>query len=127
MQIGAIMSGYEETGLWKRSLGKTETEDEIHESLRTEYGKFRERASQLASEIARDLPDFTIHDASHFDELWRLADLIAGKDFELNPMEAFVLGGAFLIHDLGLGLAAYPNGINQLRSEPNWTIHSLLF
>jgi len=114
------MSGYEETGLWKRSLGKTETEDEIHESLRTEYGKFRERASQLASEIARDLPDFTIHDASHFDELWRLADLIAGKDFELNPMEAFVLGGAFLIHDLRLGLAAYPNGINQLRSEPNW-------
>jgi hypothetical protein len=119
------MSEYEETGLWKKSLGKINNHDDkyyIHyESLRNEYREFRKHASQLANEIARDLPDFTIHDASHFDKLWKLADLIAGNDFELNPMEAFVLGGSFLIHDLGLGLAAYPEGIDQLRREPNWS------
>ena len=119
------MPGFEETNLWKKSLGKSKEDCgnnfRYYETLRNEYYGFRERAAKLAGEIARDLPDFTIHDASHFDELWRLADLIAGDDFDLNPMEAFVLGGAFLIHDLGLGLAAYPNGIDQLRSEPNWS------
>lgn len=119
------MPGFEETNLWKKSLGKSKEDCgnnfRYYETLRNEYYGFRERAAKLAGEIARDLPDFTIHDASHFDELWRLVDLIAGDDFDLNPMEAFVLGGAFLIHDLGLGLAAYPNGIDQLRSEPNWS------
>jgi len=126
------MSEYEETGIWKKSLGKINNHDDkyyIHyESLRNEYREFRKHANLLANEIARDLPDFTIHDSSHFDKLWKLADLIAGNDFELNPMEAFVLGGSFLIHDLGLGLAAYPEGIDQLRREPNWsdTIASIL-
>jgi hypothetical protein len=126
------MSEYEETGLWEKSLGKINDNSDkyytYYESLRIEYRKFREHAAQLANEIARDLPDFTIHDASHFDKLWKLADLIAGNVFELNPIEPFVLGGSFLIHDLGLGLAAYPEGIDQLRKEPNWsdTIASIL-
>lgn len=49
-----------------------------------------------------------------------MADLIAGPDFSLTPTEAFVLGGAFLIHDIGMGLAAYPNGLAQLRCEKTW-------
>jgi hypothetical protein len=45
---------------------------------------------------------------------------VAGPDYHLTPTEAFVLGGAFLIHDLGMGLAAYPEGIKALRGEPEW-------
>jgi len=50
------------------------------------------------------------------------------KQIKINPMEAFVLGGSFLIHDLGMGLAAYPEGIDQLKKEPTWndTIACLL-
>jgi hypothetical protein len=31
-----------------------------------------------------------------------------------------VLGGAFLIHDLGMGLAAYPEGLNELKRSVIW-------
>lgn len=82
--------------------------------------KFRERAASLAAEIMRDLPDYTVHDITHIDSLWHLADLMAGDNLSLSPLEAFVLGGAFLVHDLGNGLAAYPDGIASLRSSPVW-------
>lgn len=57
-----------------------------------------------------------------------MADLIAGDEFPLTPAEAFVLGGAFLIHDLGMGVAAYPEGIAELRNTPLWqdTVVSIL-
>jgi hypothetical protein len=82
----------------------------------------------LAGEIARDLPDFTVHDITHIDALWEMAQLIAGSDFHLTPTEAFVLGGAFLVHDLGMGLAAYPEGTSNLQPEPLWldTVAALL-
>src|SRR5262249_50899810 len=39
---------------------------------------------------------------------------------DINPIEAFVLGSAFLIHDLGNGLAAYPDGISAMYSSSLW-------
>ena len=71
---------------------------------------------------------FTVHDDTHLDALWEMADIIAGTPFVLTPSEAFVLGGAFLIHDLGMGVAAYPEGIGALRGHKTWldTISSLL-
>ena len=110
------------TGLWKRTLasfGSDQFERE-RELLRSAFYLFRDRAKPLAEEIKRDLPDFTIHDVSHLDALWGYADLIAGKDYEINPCEAFVLGGAFLIHDLGMGLAAYPDGFDRYRNSDRW-------
>jgi hypothetical protein len=74
----------------------------------------------LAGEIHRDLPDFTVHDITHLDALWEMADLIAGPEYPLNPMEAFALGAVFLIHDLGLGLAAYPDGLAELKKGTGW-------
>jgi hypothetical protein len=82
--------------------------------------QFRERAAVLANEIHRDLPEFTVHDITHLDALWEMADLIAGPDYPLNPLEAFALGGVFLLHDLGLGLAAWPGGIEELKKGPGW-------
>jgi hypothetical protein len=82
--------------------------------------QMRERAKMLANEIHRDLPDFTVHDITHLDALWEMADLIAGPDYPLNPLEAFALGAVFLLHDLGLGLAAYPGGLAELKEGPGW-------
>lgn len=117
------MSSYEQSSIWKKNLAEqsgsdSHKEDRAH--LRDTYVKFRKKTAQLAGEIARDLPDFTVHDITHIDALWEYTDLIIGDDYPLNPAEAFVLGGAFLIHDLGMGLAAYPEGINELKKNDIW-------
>ncbi len=74
----------------------------------------------LAGEIPQDLRDLTVHDITHLDALWETAGIIAGDEVEFTPVEAFVLGGAFLIHDLGLALAAFPNGMASLMLLPRW-------
>lgn len=117
------MSAFENTRLWQTTLATRLDQDEAlvpRESLRIAFLNFRERATLLAGEIARDLPDFTVHDVSHLDALWEMASIIAGSTISLTPTEAFVLGGAFLIHDLGMGLAAYVGGLDELRLHPRW-------
>lgn len=112
-----------ETGLWMRSLGAQqggEDAERYRERLVVGLESFRARASELAGEIARDHPDFTVHDDTHFDALWGLADQIAGPDFDLTPTEAFVFGGAALIHDLGMASAAYVDGNESLEEDPRW-------
>ena len=74
----------------------------------------------MAGEIPRDLKQLTAHDITHIDALWQIADLIVGDKYPLTPTEAFVLGGAFLLHDLGLALASYPAGMAELEKDPVW-------
>lgn len=102
------MDDYQLTGLWARSLAHREADlfSAAREALRAAYLGFRQRAGLLAAEIARDLPDYTVHDLTHLDALWTTADVIAGPDFELTPPEAFVFGGAVLTHDLAMSKAA---------------------
>ena len=118
--MGAL--DFERTRLWQATLAPQP--DDPHEKARTRlreaFGEFRERAAALTQEIARDLPDFTVHDVTHLDALWEMASLIAGDGYPLTPAEAFVLGGAFLIHDAGMGLAAYPEGVAALRRNKVW-------
>ncbi|TSD60292.1 ATP-binding protein [Variovorax sp. KBS0712] len=117
------MDRYEQTDLWRTTLaeqGTSDLEERSRERLRNAFRGFRNRAAILGGEIALDLPEFTVHDLTHLDALWELADLIAGQEYAITPAEAFVLGGAFLTHDLGNGLAAYPDGIAALRSSPLW-------
>jgi hypothetical protein len=95
-------------------------DSEPRKRLFDELFKMRERAATLANEIHRDLPDFTVHDITHLDALWEMADLIAGPDYPLNPLEAFALGAVFLLHDLGLSLAAWPGGLAELKKGPGW-------
>lgn len=119
----ALPLGYETTSLWRSSLAET-TDDPYtvqRSRLRNAYYNFRQRAAILAAEIPHDLREYTVHDATHLDALWDLADLIAGEDCVLSPTEAFVLGGSFLIHDLGMGLAAWPGGLAELMDGPGWT------
>ena len=116
-------AAYERTHLWKKTLAAQDTGDphkDPRQVLNQAYKDLRERAKPLAAEIARDLPDFTQHDITHLDALWSLADRIGGRGLELTPAEAFVLGGAFLVHDLAMGLAAYPEEMEELRRQVSW-------
>jgi len=119
------MYSFEGTRLWATTLAGSPDDERVAasqcERLRLDYFRFRERAEMLAGEINRTLPEFTVHDISHSDALWEMADLIAGPCFELTPTEAFVLGGAFLVHDLGMGLAAYPEGSRAIKGNKMWS------
>jgi hypothetical protein len=81
---------------------------------------FRERAAHLTSRIGAALPSLTVHDATHLDALWETADVIVGPAYPINPMEGFVLGGSFLLHDAALCFEAYSNGQQGLRDTLEW-------
>jgi hypothetical protein len=113
---------FENTRLWKTTLAPREEDRDSasRERLRIALLNFRQRVALLAAEIHRDLPDYTVHDITHLDALWETADIIVGNEYQLTPAEAFAFGGAVLLHDLGMGLAAYPQGLQELKSEPSW-------
>lgn len=116
------MPAYQHTRLWTDTLAHRAGDpyEEPRTRLRDAYVRFRQRAAQLAGEIARSLPDFTVHGIEHVDALWETAELVTPPGLSVTPLEAFVLGGAFLVHDLGLGLAAYPGGEEEIAREPLW-------
>ena len=117
------MKEFQQTSIWQRTLSRQLDSDKYEKErnfLRVEFENFRDKSKLLASEIANKLPEYTVHDISHIDALWDTAELIVPKDYPINPAEAFVLGGAFLLHDLGMALAAYPNGIYELKKEQIW-------
>lgn len=116
------MSSFDTTALWQTAFGTTSTDQYAEERsfLRGAFLNFRERVSLLASVIAKDLPDLTVHDISHLDALWETASLIAGSGYPLTPCEAFVLGGAILLHDAGMSLVSYPEGLSDLKNTVEW-------
>jgi len=114
---------YEQTRLWRQTLACQLEPDSYavqRQRLRDAFRSARLRARDLAEKIGRDLPDLTVHDITHIDALWQMADLIVGPDFTITPTEAFVLGASFLVHDLGLSLAAYVDGVKEIRRKPLW-------
>lgn len=117
------MEKFELTSLWNSSLGLKNQQDNSQkqiEFLCSSFFRLREKAKLLASEINRSLPDFTVHDITHADALWGIASLVLPEGQTLNPAEAFVLGAAFLIHDLGMGIVAYESGIETLSELDLW-------
>jgi hypothetical protein len=113
---------FEHTPLWMRAF--TCKPDDPHaparEHLRATYAQFRAAVEPLAGEISRSMPMFTDHSVAHADALWDTASLVCGDAVTLNPAEAFVLGGAFLLHDLGMGLASYQDGAAALERDPQF-------
>ena len=114
------MSTYQDTITWKKILGNGIEYKKECELLKVEYEKFRDKAKLLASEIASVLPNYTVHDISHVDALWDMTDIFLPENYPISPAECFVLGGAFIIHDLGMGIAAYPEGIKGIQKESIW-------
>lgn len=120
------MNDYKQSKLWKKTLGKTgDTNQESIDKLREVFYSFRSKVELLASEISRSLPEFTVHDITHIDALWEMADCICGDSYELNPAEGFILGGAFLLHDVAMSFSAYPDGFKELEKTEIWkdTVH----
>jgi hypothetical protein len=61
-----------------------------------------------------------VHDITHLDAMWRIAGEIVGSHYEVNPAEAFVLGGAILLHDAAHVLAAYEGGLADIKKTVQW-------
>ena len=117
------MRDFQQTKIWQKNLAQQLENDKYENErnfLRVEFENFREKAKILANEISKELPQYTVHDINHIDALWDTAELIVPDNYDINPIETYVLGGAFLLHDLGMALAAYPNGIEELKKEQIW-------
>jgi hypothetical protein len=80
----------------------------------------RDNVATLITTIPADCKDLTVHDVTHLDALWEMASLIAGPKYALNPAEAFVLGGAILLHDAGLSAAAFRRGLDEIKQTQEW-------
>ena len=107
---------WESTNLWKKTLGKDGCDVK---ELKDSYYNARQNAKYLLDKIMDDFPNLTVHDISHVDALWRVADTIIGPSYPVNPLEGYVLGVAFLIHDAALSYAAV-GGIDSLRATVEW-------
>lgn len=119
------MESYMDSPLWKQAFeSMNDGLDAKRQLLIAAFTEFRLRVSYLVNQIHKDMPSLTVHDITHLDSLWWTASEIAGKDYPLNPAEAFVLGGAILLHDAAHCIAAYPGGIDEIRMLPEWTIFS---
>lgn len=118
------MHDFEQSSLWQKTLAvqTNVTYQSQREILRQGYLQFRSRVELLIGQINSELPDLTRHDITHVDALWGVASAIAGEKYPLNPAEAFVLGGAFLLHDAAHCRAAFPNGLADLRQTSQWQV-----
>lgn len=115
---------FENTDLWVRTLcdqGKEDRFSAQRARLKNTFLSIREKSNHLVSFIQRDCPELTVHDVTHLDALWEMADMLTGADFDLNPVEAFVFGAALLFHDSGMSLAAFPGGYADVKKTIEWT------
>lgn len=113
---------YERSTLWRAAFSKrkNDPDERDRQALAEAYRQLRERAGALVGEIHAVLPQLTVHDLTHADTLWDVASEICGPKYTLNPLEAFVLGGSFLLHDAGMALAAYPGGLPELKASAQY-------
>jgi hypothetical protein len=113
---------FEDTSLWRTAFGARNKDRyaDQRKSLELAYRQFRDSVLPLLRQVSIDLPALTVHDEKHVDQLWDVASEICGADYPLNPLEAFILGGAFLLHDAALCLAAYDSGKQGLMRTAEW-------
>jgi Histidine kinase-, DNA gyrase B-, and HSP90-like ATPase len=114
---------FEKTSIWQRTLAERGTDDPDNAArsrLRNAFLQTRSRVEPLVAQIGKELPQLTVHNISHLDALWEVADVVAGSEYAISPPEAFVLGMAFLLHDAATSTAAYPNGLASLRQTVEW-------
>ncbi|HEX8705263.1 MAG TPA: ATP-binding protein [Myxococcaceae bacterium] len=112
----------ERTELWKRTLGEREADPHpaARGWLREQLRLARQRAALVAEQIHGAYPSLKPQWGNRFDVLWERVDLILGPEYPLTPSEAFVLGGALLVYDLGPGLAGLLGGEAELRRTQEW-------
>lgn len=99
------MNNYETTALWQNTLGIQG--DANVDRLRVAYQTLRDHMKGLLDEVRRDFPNLTVHSIEHVDDLWRIASMITGSDYPINPLEGFIMGCSFLVHDSVLSYKAF--------------------
>jgi hypothetical protein len=121
--IRRMPSSFEETWLWRSAFADNH-DRKVTEAEKTFFRQhlleLRARVKPLVARIAADMPGYTVHDVTHLDALWETASLVAEPNLALNPPEAFVMGGAILLHDAAMTLAAYPGGLAELKQTTKW-------
>lgn len=82
----------------------------------------RSIAEKLASCVSSTVPGFTDHSIGHMDALWEVADqILTPKEIELLSVgEAFLLGCAFYLHDIGMAYAATDEGLARCQNSPSY-------
>lgn len=110
------------TFLWKSTLAEVVNDDykDEREKLRRAFLELRSKVENLVNQTAGQFPQLTLHDINHLDALWEISSIITGENFELTPLEGFVLGCSFLIHDTALCYEAYIGGKDTIRSTIEW-------
>ena len=111
------MTNFQQSDLWQSTL-KDRNKDQYQsqrERLRVAYDIFWDRGAKLAQLISTDLPGLTLHDEEHLAALWDRASQLTGSSYPINPLEAFIFGGAVLLHDTGHAVAAYEGGLTELK------------
>ncbi len=105
-----------ESGLWKRL------------ALRPEYAQtivdVRKVAAALGAKVAFSMPEYTDHSVEHMDALWRVAGQILTETElgSLSVSEAFVLGAAFYLHDLGMASTVTTAGKDEIRRTEHYQV-----
>lgn len=106
----------EDTSLWKRTLGKS------HQNvipLKESYLQARERVVSQLEKIKHEFPKLSVPSITQIESLWNVADTIIGKNYNINPLEGYILGMAFLMHDTALSNFAISDKV-ILRNTPEW-------
>jgi hypothetical protein len=115
----ALMGGYETTTLWRTAFAPKTPAAKPHRDainlLRASLLTLESKIEPLLATIPESCRGLTIHDITHVHQLWEVASIICGPKYPINPLEGFVLGAAFLIHDSGLTAAAYPGGLPAIK------------
>ncbi len=111
----------QDSWLWQTAFGTDADATDEQRYLRSRLLDARDLVIPVVRRIAQDIPGLTVHDISHLDSLWDLASVVSEPSLSLNAAEGFVFGMAVLLHDAGLTLAAYPNGLADLKQLPAWT------
>ena len=81
-------------------------------------------AEALGGQIERLIPEYTDHSVRHMDALWSITDTIltADETRRCTLEELFLLCCTFYVHDLGMAIAATHEGIERLRSTPEYKV-----
>ncbi|MFC6268415.1 HD domain-containing protein [Frigoriflavimonas asaccharolytica] len=110
----------EDTKIWQSAFNLDQTNDLDKDKLKLSFIESREKIKKLVSKVSADFPGLTLHDITHLDKLWEMADLLLNGKFHLNPLEVYILGISILLHDAGLTLFAYENGLDFIRTNVFW-------
>lgn len=103
-----------ESALWKR-LAQNRDLEHVMKDLRSQV-------EVLAAKIAELHPGLTDHSIIHLDALWEVAGHVLSPEEVglITPGEAFVLGGAFYFHDIGMAIGATPGGPTELKAAESF-------